>query len=163
MPYLRGSEADAYNPPMLSNAQVGEVEEVIWTSEDVDAWVKPLFIWMLRQTDNLTQEVVLTLSDSDVRKEKIEDFQHSAHDIISSNGLSHLNTLLGSMGTEMGINHHSGGFVKNTGEQDDFDSYLEPHRTVWFCYRSYSRKAKRLSFPGVNELQVIQLEHDAVH
>jgi hypothetical protein len=143
----------SYRPPRLTPEQVGEIEQAIWKSEDAAYRVKPLLIWMLRQSDCCTKRVVLTLLERDHDPEYVREFQEAVHDMVSDNGFTHLDDLFIRFQTQAGFSHHYGTLVGKNGRR--ILSTEGKGRTVWVSWIRYDDRAKLLKYPGVDVLASI--------
>ena len=156
-----------YVPPPLSDKQMAVLEKVIWDSRDVVDTVRPLLVWMLRQTDNLTRRVALTLweqespddmlrrANSDNPKELTppQVFQGSVHNINSSAGSTHIHRVLEALGTEMFFSHSTGGYCCD-GQQHRYMN-TAPGCTVWIASDHYDHSAQLLNPPSTEVLSAV--------
>ncbi len=152
MPFKRDSEeSKGYKPPRLTDKQMRSLEYLIAVSRGVTGFARRVVIWVLRQTNNLTEPVTLSIPE-EFLGEPAGQVQDAVHSMCSSGGTTHLTYVFGIAGTEMRLQHHCGRFV---------DGGFYPHvegRTIWCAYEDYSRTARLLTPPTPEDLDKIDLE-----
>ena len=141
-----------YTPPEATPRQMKALESAIAYSKDANDFAKQIIIWTLRQTDNLTKQVALSLPEN-FYEWKSKDMQNGAHSMLSVNRTTHLDLIFDAIDTQMYLMHHCGRFTL-IDESNVFVSNISG-RTIWFAYEWYSRNVKLLQPPTINELNAI--------
>jgi hypothetical protein len=144
-------EAKEYRPPRLSDDQIKCLEYLIAVSKNATSFAKKVIIWLLHQTENLTKQVALSVPD-EFLGEPSRQIQNGEHDMCSSNGTTHIGTILGAAGTQMSLMGHCGRFSENFFCSDIGGC------TIWFAYVFYSRDAELVDPPTIEDLEKIDLE-----
>lgn len=148
-------KAEGYCPPRMTDKQMRSLEETIGRSKDATDLAKRAIIWALRQTDNLSRPVALSIPGS-LHAELAQQMSHGAHDMVSSNGSTHLGTFLHGMGTEMYLMHHMGIMApKTTPRRMARGGY-----TIWWAFRFYDRQVTVLK-PNLAEILAVRLRRAA--
>lgn len=166
--FLRGEEAaQTYVPPRMNEWQMRALEDRIRHSKDATPFGKRVIIWLLRQTDGLTKPVALSMP-AHFCGGSAREVQNSAHDMLSTNGTTHLTQCVILRQTEMGLEHHSGRY-RQPGEQlpidrlvgdpkSGFGHFDDGARTIWWSLFYYDHGAARLALPTIEELAAIEVE-----
>lgn len=148
-------KADGYHPPRMTDIQMRALEETIGRSKDATDLAKRAIIWALRQTDNLSQPVALSIPGA-LHSELAQQMSHGAHDMVSSNCSTHLHTFMHGMGTQMTLMHHMGIMApKSTPRKVARGGY-----TIWWAFRFYDRQVKVLK-PNLAEILAVRLHRAA--
>ena len=148
-----------YKPPRLTDTQMAFIERTIWMSRDARNDVKPILAWMLRQTENFTRPVALSLLEGAQGKDLALAFQNAAHNMVSSGGSTHFHTVCHAFETEMSLSHHFGVFREARGKHYfSTDHHLgnDFGTTVWFSYIWYDPAADVLTYPGDDVIKAIR-------
>jgi hypothetical protein len=149
MPWLI-DQAPQYDPPPMSKKQMEALEKFILASPDAGNYAKRVIIWMLRQTDRLTQPVVLALHEKIFGIEPTERLWRNIHDMCSANGKTHIDLFLAGMGTEMRLSHHGGRMEKR---DNKFINTNNPGVTIWISYIFYDPAATVLAVPSIQDIE----------
>lgn len=148
-------KAEGYCPPRMTNKQMGALEKTIGRSKDATDLAKRAIIWALRQTDNLSKPVALSIP-AHLHAELAQQMAHGAHDMVSANGSTDLGTFLNGMGTEMYLMHHIGIMApKSTQRRLARGGY-----TIWWAFRFYDRRVTVLR-PNLTEILAVRLRRVA--
>lgn len=152
-------EAESYVPPRIAEPQLRELEDHIRRSRDASPFAKRVVIWMLRQTDGLTRAVSLSMS-AEFCSGTAREVQDAAHDLCSANGSTHLDEFMKRMGTEVGLEHHSGAYRRRAdgATSNDFGQREDGSRTIWWSHIRYDHIARKLDLPTRDALAAIPLE-----
>jgi hypothetical protein len=135
------------------------LEERIINSKDSTDFAKRIIIWLLRKTQNLTWPVALSVLDATYGAELCAEMQNGAHDMLSSNGSTHLGNFFRGMGTEVTLEHHCGCFLLNRSKTEDSFEARANGRTIWFSFVYYDRNVQLFTPPPLGELEAIKLRH----
>lgn len=152
MPWFSKQQVE-YKPPHMSDAQMDALERFIAASSNASEFAKKVIIWTLRQTQNLTRPVALSIWDKDSGPNSSQ-VQNAAHNMDSVNGKTRIDLFFGGMGTEMRLGHHCGCFEERDG--DPFNAEADGC-TIWFAYIFYDRNVTRLEEPSLAELEAMVL------
>jgi len=137
-------ELVTYNPPIIPSSQMKAIEKIIAYSEDVNDFTKRIIIWVLRKTNNLTRNVVVSIEDL------TQGF--GVHNMTSCNGTTHIDLIFQAMGTEMSLMCHHGVLVRK-GVLDTARSGM----TVWFSWVWYNLYPEVILHPNYKEIEAIDL------
>lgn len=144
-------------PPItrVTDRQMKELEKLVFSSRDAEELGKKLLVWMLRKSENLTRPVRMTLIDPAEGREglmKSHVAAYAAHDMNSLNGSTHIDFILGAMGSPMCFSSHSGSYLN--GE-------LNPRAggaTTWLAIDHYDDSAEPIQPPTQEELDSILVQ-----
>lgn len=139
-------KAEGYEPPRLDDRMMHGIEFMIYTSRDARPVFKSLVIWMLRQTENLTKEVSLTLREEGGQHGWLKRVAEDFDTIAAGNGTTELSKYVSGMNTKMNLIGADGHFYR--GEFKPLDNRY----TLWWCYRAYTPHAARLEMPTFDVL-----------
>ena len=153
MAWLRG-EDQRYIPPRMTNKQMLALEQFIILSPDASEFAKRVIIWVLRQTQNLTRQVALSIWNEQYGSDRAAEVQDSVHAMNSMNSKTRMDLFFDGMGTEMMLEHHCGCFEASDGHP--FNTKASG-RTIWFSFVFYDDKANVLEAPSLDELEAMSL------
>ncbi|TSC81740.1 MAG: hypothetical protein G01um101420_845 [Parcubacteria group bacterium Gr01-1014_20] len=154
---LRDDEvAKAYKPPAITDRQMAALEAIIIKSKDANDFAKRAIIWTLRQTENLTKSVALSLWYKDFGMDQVDAVQDGSHDMNSCNGSTHLYYFFEALATEVGLSEHCGCSVPMR-EGGNVHINEAAGITIWFSHIFYDPRAILLVKPSKEDLESIAL------
>lgn len=113
--------------PMIQDEQMEVLEHLIMLSQDASDFTKRISIWVLRQTDNLTKEVALSIPNKFYEQIDTQEIQDGVHNMQSAGYSTNIDQIFRLTGTKMRFNHHCGMFVNG-----QFDVQAKGV-TIWYC------------------------------
>ena len=139
---------------LITDKQRRALELVVARSVDATELGKKAVIWLLRQSHDVSRNVVATFSAQQGAKQ-IAD---SVHDMLSSGGSTHLGERIALMGVRFWISSHGGSFPIT----DELRSKIEGVYTIWVSSRSrYDHDAEILQV-DMNAIQAVSLTVDDI-
>ena len=142
----------------MTDDQMEALEHFISKSRDASDFAKRVIIWTLRQTNNLTDRVILSVPD-DYGTDLAKKVQDGVHYMQSDGGTTHLDSFFLGMKTEFRMCHHCGIFSPNSDKEDKFDPDAKG-RTIWVSYVEYDREAKVLALPSLEDLMTMRMPNN---
>ena len=82
----------------ISQRQLDYLEFLVWRSKDADEFTRKCLIWLIRQSQGLTRDVRLVLTETN---KVVAGF----HDMCSEGGTTHFDELLGLVGADMDLDY----------------------------------------------------------
>jgi len=139
--------------PRMTDDQMKALELFVAASKDATEFGRNAVIYALRQTDNLTQPVYLSLptSPSIFADKRAEEMYSSVCRMLSIDGTTRISLFFKGMGTEFGLSCLRGGFYPD-GRFGEWAS----ERTIWISPIVYDRGAKRIK-PDTQEIEAVKL------
>jgi len=140
-------DGEIYVPPRLSREQIFAIEYLVAKSEDATELTKKVVIWLIRQTNFMTEQVVLSLPKDFLGNPALAVLIHeNVHDMCSCNGDTHIYYISMAAGTKMCLRHCCRSFHSGDGA------------IIWWSFESHFRNAKVLTPPTQEELDKIDLK-----
>jgi hypothetical protein len=134
------------SPWVLTDRQIRALELVIAQSKDATPLCKQAVIWLLRQSEKLSVDVMISFSlDQDSN-----EIASGVHDMRSCNGTTHLNERIALTGARFWIASGSGNFAAGKPEQAGY-------HTVWVSKTRHNDRQAKVVNPDMPAIRKISL------
>ncbi len=154
-PWVRGQD-QVYIPPRMSDRQMQALEQFVTYSVDASDLATRVIIWTLRQTDNLTRRVALSVPDDYCDPDEAAHVKRVIQDMRHMNGSDVLSYFMAGMGTEFRLDVGVGCFVPWKSNRGFFDTKGKG-RTIWVSYILYDNDVAILDLPPIEVMKQIEL------
>jgi len=128
----------------ISDNQIKALKYLILKSKDAGLETKKICFALIDGSEGLTKSVFFTCNSKDA--------QYGLHDMVSSNGTTHLQEIMKSVGTEMIFSNHGGYFDA----EGIFNSHLKEGEdythTLWLSKNRYDKTALELTKECVEKI-----------
>src|SRR3989344_7938377 len=126
---------------MFTDKQIKALKYLMFKSRDGNDLVKRILVFLINSSKELTEQVSVSLMEDreGYSRDEVGEVGHGLHDMISSNGSTHLNELMTAVGTELHFSSHFGHYneraIFETAGQ--FSGGYPMRYTFWLAKRSY--------------------------
>jgi len=131
----------------LSDDQINALKYLIFMSKDAGPETKKICFALIDASERFKKPVYFTGNTKDA--------QFGVHDMVSSNGTTHLSEILKTVGLKFRFSHHDGFFVSGGNFfQSRFRKGEKHTHTIWLSETCYDRFASEIKKEDVEKVEL---------